>query len=77
MAHLRELKRNEADQNVLPQGTKFRERCFLSEKKERQNILKLLSEGGTSLDFDEASEMNSDHGKLILVLVKQSNLKGG
>ena len=73
---LRELERNEADQNVLAQSTKFRERCFLSEKKERQNILKLLSEVGTSLDFVETSEMNSDNGKLIVELGKQSNLKG-
>ena len=74
--HLRELERNEADQNVLAQSTKFRERCFLSEKKERQNVLKLLSEVGTSLDFVETSEMNSDNGKLIVELGKQSNLKG-
>ena len=45
-------------------------------KKERQNILKLLSEVGTSLDFVETSEMNSDNGKLIVELGKQSNLKG-
>ena len=71
--HLTELDRNEADKNILTESTKFKDRCFLSEKKERQNVLKLLSEVITSLDFVETSEMNTDNGKLIIELGKQSN----
>ena len=33
--HLKELNINEADKTILIQSTKFKDRCFLSEKRER------------------------------------------
>ena len=68
--HLRELERCEEDQIILSQSTKFKERWFLSDKKERQNVLKLLSEVVATLDFVETSEMNSENGKLVIELGK-------
>ena len=41
--HLKELNINETDKTILIQSTKFKDRCFLSEKKERINVLKLLN----------------------------------
>ena len=68
--HLKELDINETDKTILIQSTKFKDRCFLSEKKERINVLKLLNEEISPLDFLEISEMNSENGRLIIEIVR-------
>ena len=68
--HLKELNINETDKTILIQSTKFKDRCFLSEKKERMNVVKLLNEEISPLDFLEISEMNSENGRLIIEIVR-------
>ena len=73
--HLKELDRHESDKKILEQSTKFKDRCFLSEKKERTSVCKLITGGTTMLDFVETSDLTSPNGKMIIKLVRHIAVK--
>ena len=68
--HLKELDRHETDESVLEQSTKFKDRVFLSEKKERVIVCQLITGDMPMLDFAEVSEITSPNGQLLVSLVR-------
>ena len=66
--HLSEFDRLEEDVTPLMEGSKFKDRVFLSEKRERDLIKNLLTEEISTEDFLE-SDFATDNGQLVLSLV--------
>ena len=68
--HLKELDRHETDEKILLQSTKFKNRVFLSSKKERMLVCQLLTDQLSMIDFAEISEVTSSNGLLLIELVR-------
>ena len=68
MDHLSEFDRLEEDVTPLMEGSKFKDRVFLSEKRERDLVKNLLTEEISREDFLE-SDFATDNGQLVLSLV--------
>ena len=74
--HLKELDVDHSDTRILRQSTKFQDRTFLKNKKERMIICQLLTGELPMNDFLEISEIRSEEGILLVELVRhiiQSN----
>ena len=68
--HLCELDVAEEDSKVLSQSTYFKTRIFITEKKERDFVCKLVTKEVTMEDFVQGKEIKSDNGKMLINLVK-------
>ena len=66
--HLRELDQPETDNSTLPESTKFNDRCFLSEAKERKFVRELITEIITPQEFIQ-KVFKTPNGNLIKNLV--------
>ena len=69
MEHLSELDRHEDDDNILDQGSHFKDRVFLSAKKERTIVRKLLTEDIEIDQFITSNILQSDNSRLLVSLV--------
>ena len=65
-----ELSSHPNDKNVLKQGSKFGDRVFLAEKRERDLVLGLLSGSTDMLSFLSNDDISSENGKLVSNLVR-------
>ena len=68
--HLKELEPEAADDRILIQSTKSKDRVFLTSKPERMLICQLLTEELSMVDFAEISEITSSNGLLLVELVR-------
>ena len=68
--HLSELGPAEGDEDILEQSTKFKDRCFLIKKKER-NLLKGLVTGEKNFQDFAAYQMQTGNGRLVKALVSR------
>ena len=77
--HLDELAPEEDDDQVLQQGSQFKDRVFLHRKKERDLVKNLLSETINIDDFIASNEIQSDNVRLIIPLLEsiQENWPAG
>ena len=64
--HLKELDVDHSDTRILRQSTKFQDRTFLKNKKERMIICQLLTGELPMNDFLEISEIRSEEGILLV-----------
>ena len=69
--HLSEFDRNEDDIQVLSQGATFKDYIFLSSKKERDEVLELISGDMSMDDFISSREINTDNGKKIQPIIRR------
>ena len=65
-----ELSSHPDDRNILQQGSKFADRVFLSNKKERDLVFKLITGETDMATFILSEEIISENGKLVTKLVK-------
>ena len=69
--HLHELDRAEKDESVLCQGSLFQNRVFLSQKRERKLVCRLLTNDISDDEFLESEELSSEHGRMVVTLVER------
>ena len=69
--HLHELDRAEEDESVLCQGSLFQNRVFLSQKRERKLVCRLLTNDISDDEFLESEELSSEHGRMVVTLVER------
>ena len=72
--HLHELDKQEDDESDLCQGSSFAERVFLSEKKERTMVCRLLTNSISYDDFVYSEDITSANGNLLVELVDRISL---
>ena len=70
VAHLKELDVPECDTTVLDQSTTFAERTFLSIKKERDLVCKMLTMQISMAEFTSSQIIVSENGRLLQNLVR-------
>ena len=71
--HLSELDRNEDDENILEQGSHFKDRVFLSRKPERTLVTKLLTNDINVDEFVNSNVLQSPNSRLLIPLVEEVN----
>ena len=73
--HLTELDVAKDDKSVLEQSTFYKDRIFLSSKKERGLVIKVLTGDITMTEFTLSNDIKSDNGVMIMDLVRFMNEK--
>ena len=69
--HLDELSPEENDEQILPQGSLFKDRVFLHRKKERDLVKNLLTENLQIDDFISSNEVQSENIRLLIPLLER------
>ena len=69
--HLDELSPEEDDNQVLPQGSHFKDRVYLKRKKERELVTNLLTENISIPDFIASNEIQSDNVQMLIPLLER------
>ena len=75
MDHLVELDYAEDDEEILSQGSHFRDRVFLSEIVERRLVCSLVTQGITVAEFLLSPEVQSTNGVMLSQLVRHIDLR--
>ena len=70
MDHLAELEQADNDEEVLPQGSHFHDRVFLSQITERKLVCELVTGGITPGEFSTSPDITSENGTLLKQLVR-------
>jgi hypothetical protein len=73
--HLGELDHAEDDEEILCQGSYFRDRVFLSEIVERKLVCDLVTQGITVAEFLVSPEIQSENGVMLSQLVRHIDLR--
>jgi hypothetical protein len=73
--HLVELDHAEDDEEILSQGSHFRDRVFLSEIVERRLVCGLVTQGITVAEFLLSPEVQSTNGVMLNQLVRHIDLR--
>ena len=71
VSHLKELEPHPSDQNILQQGSYFKDRVFLHKKKERTLVRKLVNGDITANDFVASSTISSENGNLLKTMIRR------
>lgn len=69
VSHIKELDIADDDTNVLVQSTSFKDRLFLSFKKERTAVCKLITEETSLEEFVQNEDLVSENGLMVKSLV--------
>ena len=67
--NVHELSSHPDDKNILPQGSKYKERVFISDKKENDEVRKLLTGDLDMTAFLNSGQVSSLNGQMIQKLV--------
>lgn len=70
MEHLSEFDHAEEDVTILPQGSHFPDRVFLSQVEERKLVCKLITDCITTDEFLNSPEIESENEALVCELVE-------
>ena len=73
--HLTELDHVDDDDEILNQGSHFKDRVFLSEISERKLVRQLVTGGITAGEFSISPDISSENGCMLKRLVRDINTK--
>ena len=75
MDHLAELDHVDDDDEILAQGSHFKDRVFLSEISERKLVCQLVTGDITPGEFSTSPDIISENGIMLKQLVRDTNMR--